>query len=214
MILIRLVSTPAALPDDLETLKAALLAERAARHEAEARASGAEAMVAHLKLRSPSSGRQRFGPCRGAPAPAARPAGAAARGAGGDCHRGRLCRRSGHCGRGEAHRALVRCPPCRRVRGPLPAHLPRERVVIPAPAVCPCCQGKLVKLGEDVTETLEAIPRQWKVIQTVREKFTCRSCGREDRPATGAVPSDRPRPGRRRPAGDGPLRQIRQSPAG
>jgi transposase len=34
----------------------------------------------------------------------------------------------------------------------------------------------LVKLGEDITETLEVVPRQWKVIQTVREKFTCRSC--------------------------------------
>jgi transposase len=31
-------------------------------------------------------------------------------------------------------------------------------------------------LGEDVTETLEVIPRQWKVIQHVREKFTCRDC--------------------------------------
>jgi hypothetical protein len=31
-------------------------------------------------------------------------------------------------------------------------------------------------LGEDVTETLESIPRQWKVIQHVREKFTCRDC--------------------------------------
>ena len=34
----------------------------------------------------------------------------------------------------------------------------------------------LVKIGEDVTETLEVIPRQWKVIQTVREKFSCRDC--------------------------------------
>lgn len=32
------------------------------------------------------------------------------------------------------------------------------------------------KLGETVTETLEVIPRQWKVIQTVREKFAGRSC--------------------------------------
>jgi len=31
-------------------------------------------------------------------------------------------------------------------------------------------------LGEDITETLEVIPRQWKVIQHVREKFTCRAC--------------------------------------
>src|SRR5512132_859274 len=52
--------------------------------------------------------------------------------------------------------SAVRSVPHRKpVRAPLPAHLPRERVVIPAPSVCPCCNGKLVKLGEDVTETLE-----------------------------------------------------------
>ena len=62
-------------------------------------------------------------------------------------------------------------------RMPLPAHLPRERVVIPAPTECPCCgSDKLSKLGEDITETLEVIPRQWKVLQTVREKFSCREC--------------------------------------
>ena len=42
-------------------------------------------------------------------------------------------------------------------RAPLPADLPRERVVLPSPEACPCCGGAdLVKLGEDVTETLEA----------------------------------------------------------
>jgi transposase len=62
-------------------------------------------------------------------------------------------------------------------RKPFPEHLPRERVVIPAPASCPCCgSAKLSKLGEDITETLEVIPRRWKVIQTVREKFSCRAC--------------------------------------
>jgi len=62
-------------------------------------------------------------------------------------------------------------------RKPFPAHLPRECVVIPAPESCPCCGSrKLAKLGEDITETLEVIPRQWKVIQTVREKFSCREC--------------------------------------
>jgi len=62
-------------------------------------------------------------------------------------------------------------------RKPFPAHLPRERVVIPAPECCPCCgSAQLSKLGEDVTETLEVIPRRWKVIQTVREKFSCRAC--------------------------------------
>src|SRR5271167_3582179 len=65
----------------------------------------------------------------------------------------------------------------RPARKPFPAHVPRERVVIPAPESCPCCGSKkLSKLGEDVTETLEVIPRQWKVIQTVREKFSCREC--------------------------------------
>ena len=44
------------------------------------------------------------------------------------------------------------------VRAPLPAHLPRERVVIPGPTACPCCGGKLAKLGEDITETLEVEP--------------------------------------------------------
>jgi transposase len=63
------------------------------------------------------------------------------------------------------------------VRRPLPAHLPRERVIVPGPSSCLCCGGsRLSKLGEDVTETLEVIPRQWKVIQHVREKFSCRDC--------------------------------------
>jgi transposase len=65
----------------------------------------------------------------------------------------------------------------RPARKPFPEHLPRERVVIPAPESCPCCGStKLSKLGEDVTETLEVVPRQWKVIQTVRERFSCRQC--------------------------------------
>ena len=65
----------------------------------------------------------------------------------------------------------------RPVRKPLPDHLPRERIVIPGPTVCTCCGStRLSKLEEDITETLEVIPRQWKVIQHVREKFTCRSC--------------------------------------
>lgn len=62
-------------------------------------------------------------------------------------------------------------------RKPFPDHLPRERVVVPAPESCPCCgSDRLCKLGEDITETLEIIPRQWKVIQTVRERFSCRIC--------------------------------------
>ena len=65
----------------------------------------------------------------------------------------------------------------RPARQPFPEHLRRERVVEPRPAVCLCCgSARLRKLGEDITETLDVIPRQWKVIQHVREKFTCRDC--------------------------------------
>src|ERR1700730_14321435 len=70
----------------------------------------------------------------------------------------------------------------RSARAPLPAHLPRERVIIPAPCACSLCGGRLAKLGEDITETMEIVPRQWKVIQTVREKFPCRSCEKITQP--------------------------------
>jgi transposase len=62
-------------------------------------------------------------------------------------------------------------------RQPFPEHLPRERRVEPAPSNCLCCgSARLRKFGEDITETLEVIPRSWKVIQHVREKFSCRAC--------------------------------------
>src|SRR5580658_6412971 len=70
--------------------------------------------------------------------------------------------------------AFIRKRPARQ---PFPEHLPRERIVEPSPSTCQCCgSARLRKLGEDITETLEVIPRQWKVIQHVREKFTCRDC--------------------------------------
>jgi len=166
-------------PDDITTLKAALLAERAARAAAEteaaaarARAAASEAVVAHLKLMIAKYRREQYGPSseRGrrildqlelqledAEAAAAEDEALASTASSED----------------SAVRGFTRRKP---VRAPLPAHLPRERVVIPAPCSCPACGGKLAKLGEDVTETLEVVPRSWKVIQTVREKFTCRAC--------------------------------------
>ena len=49
--------------------------------------------------------------------------------------------------------------------------------MIDPPTACACCGGhRLRKLGEDVTQTLETTPRRWKVIETVREKFSCRDC--------------------------------------
>ena len=71
----------------------------------------------------------------------------------------------------------------RPARQPFPAHLPRERVIVPGVTACACCGGdRLRKLGETVTETLEVIPRQWKVIQHVREKMTCRDCEKISEP--------------------------------
>ena len=64
-----------------------------------------------------------------------------------------------------------------------PDHLPRERVVIDPPTACACCGGtRLRKVGEDKTSTLETIPRSWKVIETVREKFSCRDCEKISQP--------------------------------
>lgn len=77
-------------------------------------------------------------------------------------------------------------------RKPFPEHLPRERVVIPAPCSCAACgSARLVKMGEDVTETLEVVPRSWKVIQTVREKVTCRDCERITQPPAPFRPTPR-----------------------
>lgn len=83
----------------------------------------------------------------------------------------------------------------RPARKPFPGHLPRERVVIEAPSACSCCGSeRIVKMGEHseplyatgsrtmASEMLEVIPRQWKVIQTVREKFTCRTCEKISQP--------------------------------
>ena len=88
--------------------------------------------------------------------------------------------------------AFERRKPARR---PLPKHLPRERVVYPSPTACPCCGGALHKLGEDVTETLELIPRQWKVIQHVREKYSCRTCEAITQPPAPSHPIARGRAG-------------------
>lgn len=88
--------------------------------------------------------------------------------------------------------AFTRHKPARR---PLPEHLPRERVVHPAPSSCPCCGGALHKLGEDVTEMLELVPRQWKVIQHVREKLSCRLCEKIAQPLAPSHPIARGRAG-------------------
>ena len=71
----------------------------------------------------------------------------------------------------------------RTTRRDLPADLPREKVVIPAPQACPCCGSHdLGHLPADITETLERVPARHKVIQTVREKVSCRQCEKISQP--------------------------------
>ncbi len=162
-------------PEEVAALRAALTAAEARAAVAEARVSDDAALIAHLKLEIAKLRRDRFGQsCERsarlldqlelqleeleasatADEIAAEIAAAAAK--------------------GTNVAAFTRRRPSRQ---PFPKHLPRERVLVPGPTACPCCGGeRLSKLGEDVTETLEVIPRQWKVIVTVRERFSCRDC--------------------------------------
>jgi multidrug efflux pump subunit AcrA (membrane-fusion protein) len=139
------VTIPEPLPEDIDALKAALTAERTARQQAEVRASSAEAMVAHYKLLIAKMKREQYGQ---------------------SSERGRklLDQLELHLEELEASaaeddaaaapaddtavRSLIRKKP---VRAPFPTHLPRERVVIPGPTACPCCGGRLAKLGETIT---------------------------------------------------------------
>jgi len=63
-------------------------------------------------------------------------------------------------------------------RTPLPAHFPRERIeydVADNDKYCDCGHDK-TKIGEDITEQLDVVPPQFKVIQHVRPKYACKHC--------------------------------------
>ena len=177
----------AALPDDIDALKAVLMIERARMREvtaerdvraaelavARAKASEDLALIAHQKLRIAKLERQIYGP---------------------RSERSSLLieqmalqfeelAASATADELAAERAAAKVTSVtgftrqRGERTTFPDHLPHERVVIDPPTACDCCGGnRLRKMGEDVTKTLESIPRKWKVIETVREKFTCRDC--------------------------------------
>jgi transposase len=180
-------TTPEDLPDDIAALRVSLVVERAKRLEeaaraarveaelaaAKAKASDDQALIAHQRLQIAKLTRQLYGQ-----------------------HSERTARLLDQMELGfeelessasedeiAAERAVAKTTNVAAftrkhpARQPFPEHLPRERLVEPGPAVCLCCGSpRLRKLGEDITETLEVIPRQWKVIQHIREKFTCRDC--------------------------------------
>jgi transposase len=161
-------------PDDIEALKAALATERAARLAAEARVSSTDALIASLKLQIEKLRRELYGQRSERTARLLDQMELELEELEASATEDELKAEMAAEEAGTEVKAHSRKRPSRK---PFPEHLPRERVVIPAPTSCDCCGStKLAKLGEDVTETLEVIPRQWKVIQYVREKFTCRHC--------------------------------------
>ena len=61
-----------------------------------------------------------------------------------------------------------------RNRGHLPKHLPRiERVIEPASTLCPCGCGEMARIGEDVSERLDIVPAQLRVLVTRRPRYAC-----------------------------------------
>lgn len=75
----------------------------------------------------------------------------------------------------EASRPVPR--PVKRNRGRLPSHLPRiERVIEPGSTSCPCGCGPMARIGEDVSERLDIVPAQFRVLVTRRPRYACRRC--------------------------------------
>jgi transposase len=166
-------SDPATLPDDIDTLKAALIVARAEVAAARAERSANQALIAHLKLEIAKLNRDRFGPRSERTARLLDQMELQLEELEAQATADELAAEQA-AARTTTVAAFTRKRPSRQ---PFPADLPRERQVEPAPTACLCCGGaRLRKLGEDITETLEVIPRRWKVIQHVREKFTCRDC--------------------------------------
>jgi transposase len=171
---------PDALPDDVAALKAALIAERAKRLEvaaglavARAKASEDMALIAAQKLRIAKLERQIYGQRSERSERLIEQLSLTFEELAANATEDELA----------AEQAVAKATNVRAFtrrgaeRDTFPDHLPRERVVMDPPTACECCGGtRLRKLGEDVTRTLETSPRLWKVIETVREKFSCRDC--------------------------------------
>jgi len=151
------------LPDDTAALKASLI-------ETRAKLAGAQALIEHLQLVIAKMKRELFGPRSERSQRLI------------DQLELQLEELAAAAGEDETKAAAthVQVQGFSRRQGTrrnFPADLPRRRIVHPAPSTCPCCGGsKLSKIGEDITETLDVVPRQWFVTEHVREKFSCRSC--------------------------------------
>jgi len=162
------------LPDDVDALKAALLVALAENAVARAAASDDKALIAHQKLVIAKLQRQLYGPKAERSARLIDQLELTFEELAGSATEDEIAAEIA-AAKATTVSGFTRKRP--EVRATFPEHLPRERVVIDPPTTCECCGGsRLRKMGEDVTQTLESIPRQWKVIETVREKFSCRDC--------------------------------------
>jgi transposase len=59
--------------------------------------------------------------------------------------------------------------------GVLPKHLPRIEEIIAPDVICGCGAERHI-IGEDVSERLGIVPAQFRVLVTRRPKYACRSC--------------------------------------
>jgi transposase len=161
------------LPDDVDALKALLLKERAEVAAAQAKLSDSDAVIAHLKLQIAKLKREQYGQSSERSSRLIDQLELQLEEVEATASEDDLLAEMAAAKTTQVA-AFTRKKPARKS---FPEHLPRERILHPTPASCPCCGGtKLSKLGEDITETLEVIPRTWKVIQHVREKVSCRDC--------------------------------------
>src|SRR5271169_2531753 len=161
------------LPDDVEALKAALIVARAEAAAARAQQSDDQALIAHLKLQIEKLNRDRYGPRSERSARLLAQLELQLEELEASATEDELAAEIA-AAKTTKVAAFTRQRPARK---PFPEHLSRERLIVPGPTACACCgSSRLSKLGEDITETLEVIPKQYKVIQHVREKFTCREC--------------------------------------
>ena len=76
----------------------------------------------------------------------------------------------------QAARKPEALPKQRPVRQALPEHLPRERVVHAPACACPDCGREMRPIGEDVSEVLDYVPEHFRVIRHVRPKLACPGC--------------------------------------
>lgn len=77
------------------------------------------------------------------------------------------------------------------VRRPLPDHLPREQVLHQPACTCPDCGAAMRKIGEDVSEVLDYVPASFRVIRHVRPKLACMACERIVQVQAPSRPIDR-----------------------